>query len=730
MPLSTAPTAIGLLRALRHCWLTAGATAVVAVACVSAVAWRVLPPPRYTAFGLLQIASRPPQVAFTILETRAETRDELDTYQKTQLQLIKSRFVLNAALSDPQVVGLATIAEQGDGALDWLAKEVNVEFLNGSDLLRIALRGERPRDMAVIVNAIMSAYLREEVTQEEARRRKRLEQLNESYDSYQAELKTKREVFRGLAEEAGSNDQKTLAYKQRLEIEEQAAAEKELQQCRLQLRQARAELEVAEHTADREPEPPQTDQNARLDQFLAQDTHYHELENALARIQGRLDKARRTSRSSFEPSIRLITRDRDFAAASVDKYRHQVAAQLASQDRGEVGVDKMSELRDRVEVLSKLEKMASEDLKRFTDQATASNKTTLDLQSRQDEIAHLESAAKKLGDDIEALKVELKAEQRVTERERADIPRTKEDKRPMMVCVAAIGTFAVVMLGFSWVQFHERRIYSEHQVVTSLGMELVGALPNLPDDVRRFATLPVRADNDPRALPSTHGKRGIQLHNLLVESIDAARTMILHASADIACPVLMVTSALRGEGKTSLSCHLAMSLARAQRRTLVIDCDLRKPSIHAVFDQPLEKGLSDLLRGEATVDEIIRPLPVPGLFTISAGRVDSPALIGLVRHDLGAIIEGLAEQFDFIIVDAPPVLPVTDALLIGKHVDAVLFSVLRDVSRLPKVQMAYDRLASLGIRTLGAVVAGARMDTSGYGDYLRMSLFEGEQGAA
>src|SRR5262249_14819762 len=153
-------------------------TAVVAVACVAAIVWRLLPPPRYTAFALLQIASRPPQVAFTILETRVETRDELDTYQKTQLQLIKSRFVLNAALSDPQAVRLATTAEQDDGALEWLVKEVNVEFLNGSDLLRVALRGERPRDVAIIVNAIMSAYLREVVTQEDAKRRKRLDRLN------------------------------------------------------------------------------------------------------------------------------------------------------------------------------------------------------------------------------------------------------------------------------------------------------------------------------------------------------------------------------------------------------------------------------------------------------------------------------------------------------------------------------------------------------------------------
>lgn len=728
LPTATGPTAIGLARALKHCWVPAVGTSIVAAACVAALAWRLLPPPRYTAFALLQIASRPPQVAFTIIETRAETKDELDTYQKTQLELIKSRFVLNAALSDPLVVGLETVAEQGDGALDWLIKELNVEFLNGSDILRIALRGERPRDVATIVNAIMGAYLREVVIGEEAKRRRRMEQLNGLCDSYRAELDTKRRHFRELAEAAGSNDQKTLAYKQRLEIEQQAAAEKELQQYRLELRQARAELEVAETVEDRDPERPPAERGARLDQFLAQDTRYRELEDDVAQINKRIAKARRTSRSTIDAAIRTLEREKDTAVARVDRYRQQALAQLDAQDHGDLDGDKASGLRERVEVLSRLEKSALEDVKRLTDRATTSNKTTLDLQSRQDEITQLEETAKKLGNDVEALKVELNAEQRITERERAEIPRVKEDKRPIMVCMAAGGVVFLVMLGFSWTAFQERRIYSEQQLVTSLGIELVGALPHLPDEIRGPASLPA-LPSDVRPARAGHARRRVQLHNLLVESIDAARTMILHASADIPCPVLMVTSAVRGEGKTSLSCHLAMSLARAQRRTLLIDCDLRKPSVHDVFDQPLEKGLSDLLRNEATLEEIIRPV-VHGLSMISAGQVDSRALQGLVRKDLGTVIARLTEQFDFIIVDVAPVLPVTDSLLIGKHVDAVLFSVLRDVSRLPKVQTAYDRLASLGIRTLGAVVAGARMDRSGYGDYLRTSLFDAGLGSS
>jgi capsular exopolysaccharide synthesis family protein len=195
-------------------------------------------------------------------------------------------------------------------------------------------------------------------------------------------------------------------------------------------------------------------------------------------------------------------------------------------------------------------------------------------------------------------------------------------------------------------------------------------------------------------------------HNLLLESIDATRTMLLHAARNGSHQVVMITSALAGEGKTSLASHLATSLARSGKKTLLIDADLRSPSIHRLFDLTAVPGLSELLRGEATIDEVIATTAVEELSVISAGKCDFLTHRILSQGGIGQLFSRLKSQYDFVIVDSSPILPVADPLIIAQQADAVLLSVLTDVSRKTKIFAAYQRLVSLGIRVLGAVVIG------------------------
>src|SRR5262249_38671246 len=145
--------------------------------------------------------------------------------------------------------------------------------------------------------------------------------------------------------------------------------------------------------------------------------------------------------------------------------------------------------------------------------------------------------------------------------------------------------------------------------------------------------------------------------------------------------VVMVTSALSGEGKTSMASHLAMSLARAGRKTLLIDCDLRKPSAHRSFDLLLDAGFSGLLQGTVPLADVVQATPVEGLSLISAGHCDAGALRALAQDRARGVFDRLRVEFEFIIVDSSPVLPVVDSLLLAPHTDGVLFSLLRDVSR-------------------------------------------------
>jgi capsular exopolysaccharide synthesis family protein len=170
----------------------------------------------------------------------------------------------------------------------------------------------------------------------------------------------------------------------------------------------------------------------------------------------------------------------------------------------------------------------------------------------------------------------------------------------------------------------------------------------------------------------------------------------------------MVTSPSEREGKTTLASQLATSLARAGRRVLIMDADVRRPTQHQLFEQPLTPGLAEVLRDEANLDDVIRPTPANGLWMITAGQCDFDAIQSLAKEGLKEAFASLRPDFDFIVVDAGPVLGMADTLLIGQHSDAALLSVLRDVSQAPKIYEAQRRLASVGVNLLGAVMQGVR----------------------
>ena len=161
-----------------------------------------------------------------------------------------------------------------------------------------------------------------------------------------------------------------------------------------------------------------------------------------------------------------------------------------------------------------------------------------------------------------------------------------------------------------------------------------------------------------------------------------------------------------GEGKTTLATQLAMSLARHLRRTLLVDFDLRRPVLDGVFGLPLEPGLCDALRGKGDVGDLIRPTSAENLSLLTAGRWDRLALASLANGAAAGLFQQLRRQFDFVIIDSSPILPVADSRFVSQHADAVLLSVFRDVSEFPKIQAACEILDAFGVRDIEAVVTG------------------------
>ena len=191
--------------------------------------------------------------------------------------------------------------------------------------------------------------------------------------------------------------------------------------------------------------------------------------------------------------------------------------------------------------------------------------------------------------------------------------------------------------------------------------------------------------------------------------------------------VVLVTSAMTLEGRTTVASQLAASLARAGRRTLLVDGDLRRPALHALFDVPLEDGLCEVLRAEANVADVIRPSHAEGLWLLTAGYCDVDSIQALATVQLKPVFEKLRSDYDFIVVDGPPILGLSDSLLFGQYCDGALLSVLRDHSEVPKIYQAAELLRGVGIRLLGAVVNGVSTSADRRVTQLRLSAPKAER---
>jgi capsular exopolysaccharide synthesis family protein len=323
-------------------------------------------------------------------------------------------------------------------------------------------------------------------------------------------------------------------------------------------------------------------------------------------------------------------------------------------------------------------------------------KQGIKLDSFREDIGHLEDMWRRLKGEHETLKVELQAPSRVEVREEATVKRVDVEKqKALMSGGAALGGLLFGLFAVSWLEFRTRRVDRVDEVVLGLGIRLVGTVPRV-----------AKRSSQPASKPKNDKQE------VLAESIDSVRTMLMHLARTQGLRTVMVTSAVAGEGKTSLSCRLAVSLAQAGLKTLLIDADSRNPSIHKVFGTPFESGFCEILCGSANPSRI-QSSPVLGLSLIPAGLWSEQMPTALGQRRAEALFAHLSEQFDIILVDAPPVLPVADALSLGQQVDGVLLSVLCRVSRLNNLYAASQRIDELHIRTLGVVINGVEAELYG-----------------
>jgi succinoglycan biosynthesis transport protein ExoP len=596
--------------------------------------------------------------------------------------------------------------------LQWLQDNLEVGFLGESEVMEIALSGDLPQDLKLIVNAVTKSYMDEVVDKENKAKTEKQEKLQRLVRSYTELAKSRNEAIRRLSQQAGSDDRATLQLKKQFALEHRAALRKELAELESQKRKLQARLRLERPDSVQETSAPLV-ADAEVDRLVEQDPGVGALSANLADMEQKLvtesSHSRQVARNSAMDPVVKNLRDhvasiRTSLARKRGEVRRSVIRQL--QDSGSGGeLTKGDSNQRQLAILEEVERGLKAEIEDEDKQDLKLTDNTLDLKDEQDDLAQTVQAKNKIANELESLRVELQAESRIDKVEDAATPTTRDEKKRILMTIAIIfGSFFGTLLGIAFLELQARKVDTVDDIVVDLGLPVVGALPILPTRTRNSGTLQ-RTEKDRH------------WHNLLLESVDATRTMLVHAARSSNYRVVMVTSALPGEGKTSLSSHLATSLARSGLKTLLIDADLRCPMIHRLFELTQEPGMSELLRGESSFEDVVASTAVEELNVITSGKTDYKTMRLLAQGGMGGIFSRLKEHYDFVIVDTSPVLPVSDALLIAQQCDAVLFSILRDVSRKDKIVAAYQRLAALHVKILGAVVTGDHEGTYGKNYY-------------
>ncbi len=201
----------------------------------------------------------------------------------------------------------------------------------------------------------------------------------------------------------------------------------------------------------------------------------------------------------------------------------------------------------------------------------------------------------------------------------------------------------------------------------------------------------------------------------VAEAYRTLRTNLSFYSLDHPIRSLVVTSPMPDEGKSTTVANLAVTMAQSGRRTILVDCDLRRPRLHTLFGLPGEPGLTNLALAETTQPPLQKTAVENLLLLASGPQPPNPAdLLGSRMID--RIIETLMEQADIILFDAPPVLAVTDATVLGAKVDGVLLVVTAGKTRRDHATRAKQILETANVRIIGATLTNAPKDT-GVGAY-------------
>lgn len=272
--------------------------------------------------------------------------------------------------------------------------------------------------------------------------------------------------------------------------------------------------------------------------------------------------------------------------------------------------------------------------------------------------------------------------------------------------IAMIGLVAGLLAGLAWALIREHMddsIKHSDEVEALFGVPLLGVIPQLGRKVAGKSRRDV-------AMQTIEDPRGS-----FAEAYRSMRTALQFSTAEGAPRQLMVTSSVQGEGKSTTALALAINFAQLGKRVLLVDADMRNPSLHKALAVDNDRGLSNYLSGEGTREQLIRETEIAGLSLLTAGPTPPSPVDLLMGPKLFRLLDKAAEMgFDQVVLDAPPLLGIADSIVLGNQIQSIVFVVKAGDTRKSNIRDALRRLRTGGLAPLGIALTRAPSHNASY----------------
>lgn len=643
--------------------------------------------PLYTSTSRVYVEQTGPKV-FDRDEQGVMTRST--NYLFTQAELLQSTAILSHVLKTLEAEHIRTLSGVSNPMLA-LRRGLDTTIGKKDELISVSFRSPYPDEAAHIVNTLIDAYITFHDERKRSTAGEVLRILKEEKTKRDAEVVAKlrsmmefRKQNEGLAL---GTDQDNNVILRRLERLSEALTEAQL---------AVVESRSFHQLAWRMAEDPTS-----LRHFVEAERArgvYVSTTNEVATLQSEVNRIERRRTDSLRelrpdhPAILAVTAELE----GLQRQLHDLDVEYA---RDQVTTAEQQYLIAR-EKEDELKKYCEEQRQ----QAIALNNQLAEYTILQSDYEQTRKLCDLLNDRIKQLDVSTEVGvMNINILEAAEPPRepSHPQKARILAMALGLGLFGGVSLALVR-EGKDQRLRSAEEVSTLLGVPILGVIPSM---------------DAPRRTPATRGQKvRISPDSREAEAFRTVRTAVFFGAPKNEARTILLTSAVPGEGKSTVTANLAIAMAQAGQKVLLVDADFRRPMQSTIFGLDRRtRGLSAVLAGHMALEKAMEPTQLENLSVLTCGPdVSNPAEM-LNSESFGRIIKTLTASYDRILIDSPPVMVVTDALILGAMCDATILVVRAGTSMRRISVQARKGLASVDAKVLGAIVNDVPHKSRRYG---------------